>query len=386
LGNFNLGRTLAKAGATELGGQMLSAERHAGLARAPPKKSAPTQKEMVEQLNAVLGSLLAGQQKMEARLNQLETGSTSTWPASATVSKGTMRGPGGAGGTALFGPADPGTATAAAAKGTVLGMVGGPPTIRTGEMAGLASGVPRLSPQRVETQTSLADAGSLNVEQLVAMVAAATATLCEEGAGSLLGEASDRDSGARGAAAYAAQKKRFEAAPDRAWEDAKMKARELLARREGEPTRWAALVSELPWGSFNTAKRSFAAVAAIADAMESGDMSLCRGRIAQTLRWLALSIDCPKDHLFAWRLTFLADPVPVVTPTRVGTGGFDLNASMLDQGRERRPRAVQRSRNTPGEPRQRPRKPARGSRSRCFEKAGARGPFYSWGVRRAAGA
>jgi hypothetical protein len=71
-------------------------------------------------------------------------------------------------------------------------------------------------------------------------------------------------------------------------------------------------------------------VTAIADAMESGDLSLCRGRIAQTLRWLALSIDCPKDQLVAWRLTFLADPVPVVTPTRAGSGGFDLNASMLD--------------------------------------------------------
>ena len=76
------------------------------------------------------------------------------------------------------------------------------------------------------------------------------------------------------------------------------------------------MLSEVPWGTFNTAKRAYAAAAAIAGALEQNRLDLAKRLCMQMMRWLILSVDCPRDPLLAWRLMFLQDPVPVVSPQR----------------------------------------------------------------------
>jgi hypothetical protein len=266
---------------------------------------------MLEQLNQSLAALVHGQQTMEARLTAIEQNRMTAGREAGSSTGAGLPGISGAGGTPLFaGPAA--MAPAAVAKSTVLGTVGPPPPVRAGETHGQSISAPRFAGQGSGDAggTTLNEVGNLNVEQLIQMVAAATASLKSSGEMSdgLLGDVSSSEIGARGASAYAAQEKRFETAPGKIWLDGRERARELLARREGEPTRFASVVQEFPWQTFNTAKRAFSVLAAIGDALENNNVELAKGRTMQGLRWLALSLDCPKDPLVAWRLNFLADP------------------------------------------------------------------------------
>jgi hypothetical protein len=142
------------------------------------------------------------------------------------------------------------------------------------------------------------------------------------------GNANSDISGARGATAYARQKMIFEKTPEMCWSDGRARARDQLGRGADEPTRFPALIHEFAWGSFATAKRAFAAFAAIAESMDKEDWGRARGLTMQAMRWLVLSIESPKDPATAWRLTFLADPANLSCPSR-GSQGIDLNATFL---------------------------------------------------------
>ena len=65
------------------------------------------------------------------------------------------------------------------------------------------------------------------------------------------------------------------------------------------------------------------------DAEEEKNYEMMRGILAQTMRWLVLDIENPKDALMSWRLTFQPDPVPMMSPTKVASQ-LDLNISLLD--------------------------------------------------------
>ncbi len=149
--------------------------------------------------------------------------------------------------------------------------------------------------------------------------------------GNLLGdtETGIDASGAKGAVAYARQKKAFETAPSDAWTDFRSRARQQLARADGQPTRFQDLGSLLPWGSFNTARRAFFAFASIAEAIDTGDLALVQGRTAQAMRWLALSIETSQDPTVSWKLTFLPCPMSSTCPNRNPMSVLDLNSTIL---------------------------------------------------------
>ena len=116
--------------------------------------------------------------------------------------------------------------------------------------------------------------------------------------------------------------------PNNAWLDGQMRSRETLGRAPGEPTKFAGLVTEYPFGSFMTLERAFTAVAAIADAFDQEDVNMARGRTMQALRWLLFSLQSPKDQSLAWKMTFLPDPTHLVCPARATTA-IDLNDTIL---------------------------------------------------------
>jgi hypothetical protein len=171
----------------------------------------------------------------------------------------------------------------------------------------------------------------LTAQQLGQMLAAALAAGRgrEDGLSLLTDNDPSEISGARGASAYGKEKLKYERNPGEAWRDFRLKTRSLLARSPTEPTKFGGLIAEIPWGTFNTAKRAFALLCSVADSLELGDLEAARGRVAQGCRWLVLAFDTPRDPTISWRLTFLPDPVPIVSPSRSAVG-LDLNASILE--------------------------------------------------------
>ena len=135
-------------------------------------------------------------------------------------------------------------------------------------------------------------------------------------------------SGARGAAAFAREKHRFEVDPMSIWNDFRGRSRSLLRRALGAPTGYEDRISELPFHTYATLKRTFAAVAAIANSLEEENYAMAKARSAQTLRWMALALESPRDPVMAYRLTCLPDPISIVTPSRVTTA-LDLNSTIL---------------------------------------------------------
>jgi len=150
------------------------------------------------------------------------------------------------------------------------------------------------------------------------------------GGPSLLADAGETDvSGARGAVAYSREKSRFETHPEGAWLNFRDKARRMLGRHGSQPTNFKNLMTELPFGTMNNRKRMALVLLTAMDELESGNVPCAKGLLAQAMRWIILDLENPRDSLTSWRLTFLPDPVPMVTPARP-SGGLDLNNSLLD--------------------------------------------------------
>jgi len=150
------------------------------------------------------------------------------------------------------------------------------------------------------------------------------------GGPSLLADAGETDvSGARGAVAYSREKSRFENHPEGAWLNFRDKARRMLGRHGSQPTNFKNLMTELPFGTMNNRKRMALVLLTAMDELESGNVPYAKGLLAQAMRWIILDLENPRDSLTSWRLTFLPDPVPMVTPTKP-SGGLDLNNSLLD--------------------------------------------------------
>jgi len=151
------------------------------------------------------------------------------------------------------------------------------------------------------------------------------------GAPSLLDQGEVDVSGARGAVAYSKEKSRFEKHPEGAYLSFRDQARRILGRTGANPTTFKNLMTELPFGTMNNRKRLALVLLTALDEMESENYAMARGILAQAMRWVILDLENPRDSLTSWRLTFLPDPVPIVTPVR-GSGGLDLNNSLLDPG------------------------------------------------------
>ena len=128
---------------------------------------------------------------------------------------------------------------------------------------------------------------------------------------------------------YQRERNKHLANPQGSLEDGVRRFRDLFGQGPHEPTRFNQLLGEVLWGMFNTAKRCYSVLAAVAAALESGNGGLARGTCMPGMRWLVLSVQAPKDPQLAWKLTFLQDPVPIVSPQKVGTG-IDINNSVLD--------------------------------------------------------
>ena len=71
---------------------------------------------------------------------------------------------------------------------------------------------------------------------------------------------------------------------------------------------------------------SIGCLCAIADAFDKNELDLARGRAMQTLRWLVLHLEVPRDPLVAWRLAFLPDPMNIICPVST----VDLNDTLLN--------------------------------------------------------
>ena len=135
-------------------------------------------------------------------------------------------------------------------------------------------------------------------------------------------------SGARGAAQYARLKASFERNPDESFHDTRRRARIQLASPPGAPTRFTALTTEMPFGSFATLKRVFYLFTHMMEAFEVDDLPRARGLTAQGMRWVALALDTSNDPLTGWRMTFLPDPIPLAMPARTSIT-LDLNSTIL---------------------------------------------------------
>ena len=135
--------------------------------------------------------------------------------------------------------------------------------------------------------------------------------------------------GARGAAAYAREKRRFETCPEEAYESVRAAIRRSLGTEPAAPTAFPRMIGEIPWRTFNTMKKIAYLLLHMMDAFERGDLPRAKGLCAQGLRWLSLSVEQSRDPAMAWRLTFLPDPLAMVHPTAV-TEGIDLNNSLHD--------------------------------------------------------
>ena len=135
-------------------------------------------------------------------------------------------------------------------------------------------------------------------------------------------------SGARGAAAYSKEKTKFETNMDGAWLDFRAKARRMLGRGNSVPTVFRHLITELPFGTMNHRKRTSLMLLLMMDEMKAENYTAVKGYLAQTMRWIVMDLENPKDPLTAWRLTFQPDPVPLISPTRTSTQ-LDLNNSLL---------------------------------------------------------
>jgi len=153
-----------------------------------------------------------------------------------------------------------------------------------------------------------------------------------QGGPSLLHDSGEPDiSGARGAVAYSKEKSRFENNPEAAYGNFRDKARRILGRTGSQPTSFKNLMTELPFGTMNNRKRQALVMLTALDELECGNVGYAKGLLSQAMRWIILDLENPRDSLTSWRLTFLPDPVPLVTPARP-SGGLDLNNSLLDAG------------------------------------------------------
>ena len=239
------------------------------------------------------------------------------------------------GGTALFGGATPPSADACqlapygGARDAVLGEVGPPPTSRPprgpGGASALALDLPRApgaDPAAERADDDPIRALAMALRQITRPPETPLLTESDEGSSF---------SGARGAAAYAREKARFQANPDASFRDLQRRVRSIRGVADSAPTGFPALLQELPFESYNTLKRTACLLLHLAQAAESRDLELKRGLTAQGLRWIALALECPHDPLMAWRMTFLMDPTPLTHPRRTSTT-LDLNSSILEPG------------------------------------------------------
>ena len=103
----------------------------------------------------------------------------------------------------------------------------------------------------------------------------------------------------------------------------------MLGRPDSAPTHFKSMMNEIAFGTYNTKKKIASCVLNILDAFDVGDLPRARGLTMQTLRWLILDLEAPKDPQMSWRLTYLPDPIPMVGPQRSSTL-LDLNSSVLN--------------------------------------------------------
>jgi hypothetical protein len=143
------------------------------------------------------------------------------------------------------------------------------------------------------------------------------------------GEAQYDGAGAKGAASYQRSKSVFLSDPEGAFYDLQSKARTILVRAPGQPTRFPDLMRVTPFKSFATVKRCFALLASIADSCEQDDFKLVKGQVAQGLRWLTMNCAVPQDPNLSWRLTYEPDPMMIQHMDRAGSS-LDLNCTVLD--------------------------------------------------------
>jgi hypothetical protein len=136
-------------------------------------------------------------------------------------------------------------------------------------------------------------------------------------------------SGARGAEAYAREKRKFDEDPDHSYLDAKSRVRNMLDRGDSNLTGWIGLLKELPFGTYNTKKKVTCGLLHVLDAFDKNNLPLARGLTTQLLRWMVLDLEAPKDPALSWRMTFLADPVPLVCPQKTSSL-LDINSSILN--------------------------------------------------------
>lgn len=213
-------------------------------------------------------------------------------------------------------------------RAQVLAEVGQPPGSRAPRGPGGRS-VSGLDLPRPPGEDETADGTELDpIRALTRALQAATRQPAEA---SLLGDADEGPSfsGARGAAAYAREKSRFQSNPDAAFRDLQRRVRAIRGVADNGPTGFPALLQELPFESYMTLKRTACLLLHLAQAGEQRDFELMRGLTAQGIRWIVTALECPHDPLMAWRMTFLMDPTPLTHPRRTSTN-LDLNSSVLD--------------------------------------------------------
>ena len=269
----------AAGGAAATGGQQAAERKKAGAGRpssASRQQEQQLQRTQLDTITAQLALLVNGQSAVDARLRALEAGhlSKATGPAHVPVGSAVplvippLQGPplagqraspgtylGGAGGTPLLG--EDARSLGGDPRTIVTSLVGDVHDIRGGELDGRAIAERRLAAATAGRPPG-AVAGETEVGQLVRMLAEAIGEKRREpDVGLIDGSAASGDiSGARGASAYAKEKQKFEMDGEAAWMDGRRRAREMLGREASAPTKFVHLLSELPWGSYNTARRA----------------------------------------------------------------------------------------------------------------------------------
>jgi hypothetical protein len=232
----------------------------------------------------------------------------------------------------------PSQEAAHAAASGMLGMapLSRPPVLRTG----LCQAPTNLAPPMASSQSvaghlsaALTTAGlgnSISGDVLQGIIAGVVASNKAVPTGFDMEVNSDL-SGARGALARAKEKSRIENDPAASFLDLQRRTRAMLQRAPGQPTGFAGLIGELPWGTLATAKRAFAALAQVADALDQGNLPLAHGRVAQGMRWLVMHLEVrQRDPCLAWRMMFTPDPVHIIHVNRQSSQlNLDINNSVL---------------------------------------------------------
>lgn len=115
--------------------------------------------------------------------------------------------------------------------------------------------------------------------------------------------------GSRGLVAFEAWREGFKRNPGEALREVDDSAKVMLGVRPGAPYRLGDVLTRLPFKSFNTKRRAFGVLAEAAEALLQGKVELCKGIIAQGMRWLSLSLLILADEDASWKVTLLPDPI-----------------------------------------------------------------------------